>query len=95
MACDYSTADPPAGTKNPVPAVTCWELLNPTLNWNHEHLRPVLHDCELHYHLPATHGPVRGDPLKPPPTNVTDLTPFRGRQTRCACGVFSEHQTTV
>lgn len=47
------------------------ELLNRTLVWNHEHLRQILHDYELHHNTHRPHMCLSAvAPLKPLPPKV-------------------------
>ncbi len=69
------------------------ELLNRTLIWNHEHLRQILHDYELHHNSHRPHMSLSAAaPLKPLPPNVTDLDTLRIRRTRRAGGVINEYR---
>jgi putative transposase len=72
------------------------ELLNRTLIWNHEHLRQILHDYEVHHNTHRPHmGLSAAAPLRPLPPNVTDLDAFRVRRTRRAGGVINEYRTAA
>jgi transposase InsO family protein len=72
------------------------ELLNRTLIWNHEHLRQILHDYELHHNTHRPHMSLSSAaPLKPLPPNVTDLDTLRVRRTRRASGVINEYRTAA
>ena len=69
------------------------ELLNRTLIWNHEHLRQILHDYELHHTSRLPHMSLSAAaPLKPLPPNVTDLNAFRVQRNRRAGGVVNEYR---
>jgi putative transposase len=68
------------------------ELLNRTLVWNHEHLRRILREYEVHHNTHRPHmGLSAAVPLKPLPPNVTDLYAFRVQRTRRTGGVINEY----
>ena len=69
------------------------ELPKRTLIWNHEHLRQILYDYELHHNTHRPHmGLSAAAPLKPLPPNVTDLNTFRVQRIRRAGGVVNEYR---